>query len=107
MTAGERTLLVVPLGPTVWSIEPGHSLVVRIATHPPNDNCLGVIVPPVGCYPTEPMLDTLPGGIYDLHLGGEDGSLLSLPLLEHGTFSAVHNVASPTGTPEYPIPIDW
>jgi len=107
MTAGERTQLDVPLGPTVWSIEPGHSLVVRISTHPPNDNCLGVITPPVGCYPTEPMLDTLPGGIYDLHRGGESGSLLSLPLLDYGTFPAIDNIASPTGTPEYPLPVDW
>jgi predicted acyl esterase len=107
MTPREKTELLVPLGPTVRSIEPGHSLVVRISTHPPADACLGVLTPPVGCYPTQPMLETLPGGIYDIHLGGELGSRLSLPLVEHGTFQAVHNAASPTGTPEYPLPIDW
>jgi len=37
----------------------GASIVVRIATHPPDDACLGVITPPVGCYPTQPMLATL------------------------------------------------
>ncbi|HMJ11378.1 MAG TPA: CocE/NonD family hydrolase [Polyangiaceae bacterium] len=107
MTAGERTQLDVPLGPTVWSIEPGHSIVVRISTHPADDDCLGVLTPPVGCYPTKPMLDTLPGGVYDLHLGGELGSLISLPLLDHGTFAAIKTASSPTGAAEYPLPIDW
>ncbi|MDD9935436.1 MAG: CocE/NonD family hydrolase [Myxococcales bacterium] len=107
MTPGERTQLDVPLGPTVWSIEPGHAIVVRISTHPPGDSCLGVIAPPVGCYPTAPMRETLPGGIYDLHLGGEDGSVLSLPLLEHRSWPAVETAVSPTGGGSFPLPIDW
>lgn len=107
MTPGEKTELVVPLGPTVRSIAPGHSLLVRISTHPPNDACLGVLTPPVGCYPTQPMLNTLTGGMYDLHLGGELGSLISLPLLDHGTFAPIDNASSPTGALEYPLPIDW
>jgi hypothetical protein len=107
MTPGERTQLDVPLGPTIWSIEPGHSLVVRISSHPPNDDCLAVLTPPVGCYPTEPMLETLPGGVYDIHLGGEAGSLLSLPLLEHGALPSVAAIASPTGSADYPLPIEW
>ena len=77
VTPGEQAELVVPLGPTVRSIEPGHRIVVRISAHPPDDECLGVITPPVGCYPTEPMLATLPGGMYEVHLGGERGSLIS------------------------------
>jgi predicted acyl esterase len=107
MTSGERTQLEVPLGPTVWSIEPKHSIVVRISSHPPDDRCLGVLVPPIGCYPTEPMLNTLRGGVYNLDLGGETGSLISLPLLEHGAFQAIKNVASPTGTADYPLPVVW
>jgi predicted acyl esterase len=107
MTPGEKTELVVPLGPTVWSIEPGHSIVVRISAHPLDDDCLGVLTPPVGCYPTEPMLRTLAGGVYEVHLGGELGSLISLPLLDHGTFPSIPNVASPTGAAEYPLPVDW
>jgi predicted acyl esterase len=107
MMPGETTELAVPLGPTLSSIEPKHSLLVRISTHPPNDECLGVITPPVGCYPTDPMLKTLTGGVYDVHLDGERGSLISLPLLDHGTFPAIHTAASPTGTAEYPLPIDW
>lgn len=107
MTAGERTELVVPLGHMVWSIEPGHSLVARIAAHPLTDDCIGVIVPPVGCYPTEPMLDTLPGGMYTLHLGGEHGSFISLPLLEHGAFPSIKTASSPTAPNPLPLPIDW
>jgi predicted acyl esterase len=107
MTPGQKTELVVPLGPTVRSIEPGHGIVVRISTHPPNDACLGVLTPPVGCYPTEPMLNTLRGGVYDIHLGGELGSLISLPLLDHRTFPAIDSASSPTGTADYPLPVDW
>ena len=108
MTPGERTKLVVPLGPTVWSLEPGHRLALRIASHPPSNRCLGVIVPPVGCYPTRPMLETLRGGTYRFHLGGELGSLVSLPLLDYGALSTVDNVtASPTGNSRTPLPVDW
>jgi uncharacterized protein len=107
MTPGETTQLDVPLGPTLFSIEPMHSLVLRVSSHPASDDCIGVIVPPVGCYPTDPMLKTLAGGVYKLRLGGEQGSLISLPLLDHGTFSPVKNVASPTGTTDYPLPVDW
>jgi len=107
MTAGEKTQLDVPLWPTVRSIEPGHSLVVHLSSHPPNDECLAVLTPPVGCYPTEPMLDTLPGGVYKVHVGGTDGSFISLPLLDHGTFASVRSASSPTGSAESPLPIDW
>jgi hypothetical protein len=107
MTPGELTQLEVPLGPTVWSIEPKHSIVARISAHPPDNECVQVIVPPAGCYPTQPMLDSLRGGVYGFQLGGPTGSLLSLPLLAHGTFPAIANAASPTGTAQYPLPIDW
>jgi predicted acyl esterase len=107
MTPGEKTQLDVPLWPKVWSIEPGHSIVVRVSVHPPSEECIAVLTPPVGCYPTEPMLATLPGGVYKIHLGGAGGSLISLPLLDHGTFNAVDNASSPTGAPDFPLPIDW
>jgi predicted acyl esterase len=107
MSAGMQTQLTVPLGTKVWSIEPGHSITVRISAHPLDDDCLGLLTPPVGCYPTTPMLDSLANGVYRIHLGGELGSLLSLPLLDHGTFQSVKALASPTGTPDYPLPIDW
>ncbi|HKP56180.1 MAG TPA: CocE/NonD family hydrolase [Polyangiales bacterium] len=107
MTPDERTQLDVPLGPTVWSIEPMHSIVVHVSSHPSNDDCLGVIVPPVGCYPTTPMLTTLRRGVYQIHLGGETGSLLSLPLLKHDTFSPIKSAASPTGNANTPLPVVW
>jgi hypothetical protein len=52
-------------------------------------------------------LATLRGGVYKVHLGGELGSLISLPLLDHGTFPAIESVTSPTGAAEYPLPVDW
>ncbi|MET0387978.1 MAG: CocE/NonD family hydrolase [Polyangiales bacterium] len=107
LTPNEKTALVVPLGTKVWSIEPNHRLVVRVAAHPPDDACIGVIVPPVGCYPTTPMVDALRGGEYTLHIGGPDGSLVSLPLLAHGAFQTVEPSGTPTGDPDSPLPIDW
>lgn len=107
MTPDEKTQLVVPLGTKVWSIEPGHSVVVRIAAHPPNDSCIGVIVPPVGCYPTQPMLETLRDGQYKIHLGGELGSLVSLPLLKRGAFPTARTAVSPTNNNSTPLPVRW
>lgn len=107
MTPNEMTQLEFPLGPTVWSIEPKHSIVTRVSSHPPNDECIGVIVPPEGCYPTQPMLNTLRGGVYQIHRGGVGGSLISLPVLKHGTFQAIDNVVSATGNADDPLPIDW
>ena len=107
LTPNEKTQLVVPLGTKVWSIEPMHSIVVRIAAHPPSDDCIGVIVPPVGCYPSKPMLKTLSDGQYQLHVGGQAGSLISLPLLDHGAMPTIKASASPSGDGRTPLPIEW
>jgi hypothetical protein len=53
------------------------------------------------------MLDSLEGGTYMIHHGGELRSLISLPMLEHGALPTAEAKASPTGTAETPLPIDW
>jgi hypothetical protein len=62
---------------------------------------------PVGCYPSNPALDSLQGGSYTVHHGGELRSLISLPLLEHGALPSSRAASSPTGSTETPLPIDW
>ncbi len=107
LTSGEPTQLDVPLWPTLWSIEPGHSIVVRISTQPPSESCLSFLGIPVGCYPSNPMQQTLAGGVYSLHRGGNRSSFISLPLLDHGALTTATSAVSPTGTDGYPLPVDW
>ena len=108
LTPGEPTRLDVPLWPSVWSIEPGHSIVVRISTQVDARNCMASIgTPPVGCNLTDPMLETLPGGVYSLHRGGELSSLVNLPLLAYGDLTTAESAISPTGGGELPLPMEW
>lgn len=111
--SGEPTLLEVPLWPTVWSIEPKHSIVVRISTQPNSMDCQNPLGVPVGCYPSTPMLDSLKDGTYGLHRGGQLASLISLPLVKHGAFATAASAVSATAdvsassADARPLPIDW
>ena len=118
LTPGQSTRLELPLWPSLWSIEPGHSLVVRVSTQPRSEDCGELLGVPVGCNPSAAMLDSLRGGTYTLVRGGEQGSRLSLPLLERGALTTSESVVSATGqvtdplaralgTLEYPLPVDW
>lgn len=114
LTSGEATSLQVPLWPTVWSVESQHKLVVRISTQPDPANCQNPLGVPVGCYPTTSMIDSLRGGSYMLHHGGQRGSFISLPLVKHGAYATATSAVSPTATvasassPDArPLPIDW
>ena len=105
LAPNQPTQLDVPLWPTLWSIEPGHRLVVRIGTHVPFQDCLGLLSAPRGCMLTTPMTDSLSGGRYSLHRGGDLGSFISLPLLDHGAFPTIKTAEVPTR--ETPLPIAW
>jgi predicted acyl esterase len=107
LTPDEPTQLDVPLWPSVWSIEPGHAIVVRLSTQPSSDQCVDPLGVPVGCYPTNPMLNGLQGGVYTVHHGGKLRSLISLPMLAHGSLPTTAAAASPTGSADTPLPIDW
>jgi predicted acyl esterase len=83
---GTMVKLEIPLQPTVWSVEPGHALAVRISTQAPQDRCAlaaNIGPSPVGCVWTKPMLETLPGGIYTVSFGGANPSVANLPLLSY------------------------
>ena len=98
--------LDVPLWPTVWSIEPGHRVVVRLTTQPSSDDCGNLLGVPVGCNPTGPMQTSLAGGVYTVSRGS--GSFVHLPLLDYGALPTAERGVSPTApetTP--PLPIDW
>jgi predicted acyl esterase len=113
LTSGEPTALEVPLWPTVWSVEPKHSIVVRISTQPNSADCENPLGVPVGCFPSNPALDSLRGGNFGLHRGGTLGSLISLPLVKRGAFATATSTVSPTAdvkasSPDArPLPIDW
>lgn len=105
LTPNQATRLDVPLWPTVWSIEPGHRLVVRIGTRVPIGDCAGLLSVPRGCSLTEPMSQSLEGGVYKLQRGGELGSLIALPLLERGALSSAKSAEAPTRAS--PLPVVW
>jgi predicted acyl esterase len=114
LTPNEPTLLEVPLWPTVWSVEPKHSIVVRISTQPNSNDCLDPLGVPVGCYPSDPKVKDLTGGTYGVHRGGRLASLISLPLVKHGAFATATSAVSPTAAvtnassaDARPLPIDW
>lgn len=84
LTPGEVVRLQIPLQPTVRSIPAGHRVAIRLATQSPQNRCVGAssIGPsPVGCLHTRPMLETLPGGVYDVLEGSAHPSVANLPLL--------------------------
>jgi uncharacterized protein len=106
LTPGVPILLDVPLWPTVYSIEPGHRIVVRIAPQPRAEDCGNVLGVPHGCSLTQPQQASLTGGVYTLSRGA--ASFIHLPLLEHGALTSADYAVSPTapaaGTP---LPVDW
>jgi hypothetical protein len=99
--------LDVPLWPSLWAIEPGHRLVVRIATQPRAADCGGLLSLPVGCNLTNPARDSLTGGVYQIHRGGQVASLVSLPILPRGALATSMAAISPTGVADFPLPLDW
>ena len=118
LTPGQPTRLEFPLWPAVYTIEPGHSVVVRVSTQPRSEDCGDLLGVPVGCNVPAAVQDTLRGGVYQLQRGGEQGSLVSLPLLERGALTTAESAVSPTGkvsdpfakaigVVEYPLPVDW
>lgn len=113
LPSGEPATLEVPLWPTLWSIEPQHSIVLRIVTQPNSNDCQDPLGVPVGCYPSDPMVSSLMGGTYAVHHGGMHASLLSLPLVKHGSFPSSASAVSPTAdvsasSPDArPLPVDW
>lgn len=107
LTPGTPTELDVPLWPTVWSIEPGHSIVARIATQPVGADCGALLALPVGCNLTNPESASLSGGVYKLLRGGQQSSLISLPLLDHGALTTAEAAVSATGVAGTPLPVDW
>jgi predicted acyl esterase len=108
VTPNTTTRLEFPLWPSVYSIEPGHSVVVRVSTQPRSEDCGALLGVPVGCNPTAEMRQSLTGGVYTLHRGAELRSLISLPLAEYGAFKTAASATSPTlDSSQTPLPIDW
>lgn len=110
LVPGQSTRLDFPLRPTLWSIEPGHHLLLRLSIRPPAENCtyaVGRGRAPLGCQLTEPMQASLAGGEYSIHYGGAEASSIRLPLVEHGAFDTARSVDSPTVRDSSTLPGDW
>jgi predicted acyl esterase len=99
--------LQIPLQPTVRAIPPGHRLALRLSTQSPSDLCAlsaNIGPPPVACEHTAPMLETLPGGFYQIFRGAEHPSAVNVPLLPYHALPTSRNGVA---TAEGPLPGDW
>jgi predicted acyl esterase len=100
----------IPLQPAVWSIAPGHSIRLQLATQPDLQNCLdnlqAIEAPAVGCVPRAPQLAELAGTTTTVTLGGDQASLLTLPLLTFGAFPLANHGTTPTSRGQ-DLPLDW
>jgi len=104
---GESERFYVNLVPTLWRIAKGHSLRLKISSQAGNVDCglLGAISLPRPCAYTRPQEETLPGGIYTIHRGGDMPTSINLPL--------VNSVSLPTAKSAYTNggvslqPMDW
>jgi len=80
--AGKVERYDIEMLPRVWSLQPGHSLQLVIASQSP-------ILQPTG-----PQLASLAGGSYTLSYGGPAASYLNLPLLAPDAFATTSDPAT-------------
>jgi uncharacterized protein len=100
----------IALFPNVWAIEPGHSLSLVLTTQTPDVICdtakIAFVLQSDPCYLTAPQLLTVPGGIYQIQVGGRSGSSVQLPLLPYQFFATAFS--GPTATSGgNSVPLYW
>ena len=90
---GEVVRYDIEIPPTVWDVEPGHRLLLKLqAQKPQAETAIG---PSPGLVPTTEQAANLAGGQYAIQRNAEAASVVNLPLLPAGT-----KVLVPSG-------VDW
>lgn len=92
------------LEPTLWTIRPAHRLRVRVSARPAAKDC-PLFAGNIGCIFRQPVYDRLLGGVYTLFLGGEDGSIINLPLMPANRLRPIRHGMPPTASDD--LPLDW
>lgn len=101
LVPGQVYELHIPLPARQWAILPGHQLRLELSSRSGKDICPDegrVAFASEPCRLTAPQLETLPGGVYTVYMGGKTGSAIHLPLLPYHTFEPVLSG---------PPPADW
>lgn len=103
---GQSTAFEIALDPTIWTIQAGHRLRLRVSTRPLPEAC-----PSrggnVGCFLRRSSYDSLIGGRYVIAHGGAQPSMISLPLVPASKFRPVRNGTTPTFADEFSLPLEW
>lgn len=107
---GVLTHYSIPIQPTVWSLEPGHRIELRLSTQADPKVCLQklsqVEAPVLGCAPRAVDIAELAGGSYSISLTGSSASALTLPLLPYESLPVARSGKTPTsGGAE--LPSQW
>lgn len=95
------------LEPTLWTIRSGHRLRLDISTRPGTQDC--PIFPmtggrrDTGCILRRAVRERLIGGQYTIHRGGENGSMINLPLVPVDVFQPVRSGTPPTAKDVLPL----
>ena len=99
----------VMLPPTVWTLEPGHRIALRVSSRPRGEDCPMFPMtggdPTTGCTLRPSQVARLAGGVYTIVRGGRRPSLLNLPLVPAGEFQPVRSGRTPTS--DQSLPLEW
>jgi len=109
LVPGQVVALDIPLRPTVWRLDPGHRLRLRIVGQEETARCLTkaseVTTDAVGCRARAVVQQRLAGATFMIQLGR--GSFLNVPLLEAGALPEARAGATPTTPDGATLPLDW
>jgi uncharacterized protein len=84
VSAGQTARYDITLNPTLWTLEPGHSLQLVLSTQEPTADCASLISalkPAIPCLLTAPQQATLPGGVYQVDHSRRLPSSVNVPLV--------------------------
>ena len=99
LTPGAVNRYDIKVFPTVWSIQPGHSLRLTLSTQSDPSTCqsgLSLLVENRPCLLTAPQQATLPGGVYDIQHSSLYPSAIDLPLLPDLFLPTARSATTPT-----------
>ena len=106
VTPGAVLQLDVPLRPTLWRLERGHRLRLRLVGQEETARCFQksaeVTTDAVGCRARAEVQSRLAGATFTVRHGP---SFLNLPLVVAGSLPEARTAAAPTR--EVPLPVEW
>ena len=100
----------IGLLPTLWKVQPGHSLRLILSTQASAEQCkisLANGLPQAWpCLFTAPQQRTLPNGRYEVDYGGAAPSSVALPIIDPSLLTTAASAVTDTSA-KVAVPIDW